>query len=579
MSHSALLILHETNVSPKTPKLWKCSDSYRFQVPRPDGDPWELVLEPLLQKDKMRCEAWKDEVQNLLIFVSLLKRRTRNSLIFAKLIIIQAGLFSAVVTTFVVESSKDLQEDPTETSVIILSRILAHLESNGSIMGGQPPNFSSFAPSPVTVRVNLFWYLSLILSLTTVLIGIISLQWIREHQQYPGCSPKEVFSIFTMRAEALERWYVPQIFASLPIILQAALVLFFAGVADFLRFQNIVVASPVIILVGLTLAFMIATTVLPTLQGFALSPSHIYGNKGLSAPCPYKSPQSEMFRHVATSSKKIFRMGCKLFEGLNIAVDEMRDLFHTIFYMGDYDPPILVLRPMVPSTVNLWKQETWIAFDKQWLILRDAYAQSIAENNIDAQSTVLPYHLRRWQQRSPAPLFDAAEGLKNARYEMGGKPTESFLFAEYWCYHNLSESVVGPQSRDVHFTQDIHHRNKYFHWLLERNTGYKLSKGFVSDIIDEQLGMDFLNDENIFKIICIINPSHTFSRDLSKHFAELHFRLIGHLYSRPWPLQPAASYTLESPIMFDPEILYNLDIYNRKDQRVYSPYLLASTFL
>jgi hypothetical protein len=124
-------------------------------------------------------------------------------------------------------------------------------------------------------------------------------------------------------------------------------------------------------------------------------------------------------------------MGCKLFKGLNTVVDEVRDLFHTMFYMGDYDPPALVLRPMVPSTVNLWKQETWIAFDKQWRILRDAYAQSIAERNIDANSTVLSYHLRRWRQRSPSPLFDAAQGLRDARDEMGGKPTEAFLFAEY----------------------------------------------------------------------------------------------------------------------------------------------------
>lgn len=483
--------------------------------------------------------------------------------------LIKAGLFSAVVTTFVVESSKDLQEDPAQTTVIVLTRILAHLESNGSDPASQAPNLPvTFTPSAVAVRLNLFWFLSLILSLTTVLIGIISLQWIREHQQYPGCSPKEVFSIFTMRAEALERWYVPQIFASLPIILQAALILFFAGVADFLRAQDIVVAAPVVILIGLTLAFMVATTALPTLQGFALSPSHIYGNKGLSAPCPYKSPQSEIFRHVATSSKKIFRMCCKLFKGLNVVVDEIRDLFRAIFYMGDYDPPVLILRPMVPSTVNLWRQETWIAFDKHWLILRDAYAQSIAERNTDAHSTVLPHHLRRWQQRSPAPLFDAAQGLKSARYEMGGKPTEAFLFAEYWCYYNLSESVVGSQSRDVHFAQDIRHRNKYLHWLLERNTGYKLSKGFVSDIIDDQLGMDFLNDENIFKIISIIDPSHTFSQDLSKHFAELHFRLIGHLYSGPWALRSTSKYDLESPVMFDPEVLYNLDIYNKKDQRM-----------
>lgn len=35
----------------------------------PKVDPFELLLEPMLEKDTARCTAWKDEVQNILIFV------------------------------------------------------------------------------------------------------------------------------------------------------------------------------------------------------------------------------------------------------------------------------------------------------------------------------------------------------------------------------------------------------------------------------------------------------------------------------------------------------------------------------
>ncbi|KAF9522891.1 hypothetical protein CPB83DRAFT_776354, partial [Crepidotus variabilis] len=162
-----------------------------------------------MRRDKARCDAWKDEVQNLLIF---------------------AGLFSAVVTAFVVESAKSLQTDPAEL-------------------------------------INIFWFMSLVLSLTVVLVGIISLQWLREHQKYDtSLSPQQAVGIFNMRDEALSQWHVPAIFASLPLLLQAALILFFVGVIDFLQSLSIIVMIPIAALLLCPISFMVVTTTLPTLQ-------------------------------------------------------------------------------------------------------------------------------------------------------------------------------------------------------------------------------------------------------------------------------------------------------------------------
>ncbi|PPQ90720.1 hypothetical protein CVT25_005028 [Psilocybe cyanescens] len=137
------------------PSVWEHHDPYQFAPPKPDGDTWRIVLEPLIKKDKMRCEAWKDEVQNLLIF---------------------AGLFSAVATAFVIESYKSLQPDPVENLVLVITSSL-----NSSTISVPP-----FTPTASSVRVNICWFLSLVLSLTTVLVGIVSLQWLREHQSYPN---------------------------------------------------------------------------------------------------------------------------------------------------------------------------------------------------------------------------------------------------------------------------------------------------------------------------------------------------------------------------------------------------------
>ena len=49
----------------------RLGDPPQYPLPKIDGDPFTLLLEPRIAKEKVRCEAWKDEVQNLLIFVSL----------------------------------------------------------------------------------------------------------------------------------------------------------------------------------------------------------------------------------------------------------------------------------------------------------------------------------------------------------------------------------------------------------------------------------------------------------------------------------------------------------------------------
>ncbi|KIM43427.1 hypothetical protein M413DRAFT_68915, partial [Hebeloma cylindrosporum] len=146
-------------IRPQKPEQWSYKEPHRYPIPRSNEDPWETLLEPLLAKDRVQCEAWKDEVQNLLIF---------------------AGLFSAVVTSFVVESSKDLRSDP---NTLLLSHIATLLANGANGTNASIPLELQFSPSPSSYRINTLWFASLVLSLTTVLVGIVSLQWIREHQR------------------------------------------------------------------------------------------------------------------------------------------------------------------------------------------------------------------------------------------------------------------------------------------------------------------------------------------------------------------------------------------------------------
>ncbi|KAF9563022.1 hypothetical protein CPC08DRAFT_612719, partial [Agrocybe pediades] len=210
---------------------------------------WALLLRPLLEKDKKQCSVWIDEVQNLLIF---------------------AGLFSAVVTSFVVESYKNLQPDPNDSVISLLSVIAISGLSSSDTSSSPPISPAPFAPAASYIRVNVLWFMSLVLSLTTVLVGIISLQWIREHQSYPDLSPKEVYALLHMRTQSLREWHVPSIFRTLPVLLQTALVLFLIGLIDFLFPFGNKIAIPISVMIGITLSFLLYTSTYPAIQGMIM---------------------------------------------------------------------------------------------------------------------------------------------------------------------------------------------------------------------------------------------------------------------------------------------------------------------
>ena len=134
------------------------------------------------------------------------------------------------------------------------------------------------------------------LSLTTALIGIITAQWLREHLSYPEyLTPEQVFAILNMKTDMLKKWRVRGIISSLSVLLQISLLLFFAGLIQFLYSLEInAVTIPVTALIGLTGLFAIGTTVLPMLHTYVWQKETIVGGD-VPIPCPYKSPQAEFF--------------------------------------------------------------------------------------------------------------------------------------------------------------------------------------------------------------------------------------------------------------------------------------------
>ncbi|PSR97595.1 hypothetical protein PHLCEN_2v4302 [Hermanssonia centrifuga] len=193
-----------------------------------------------------------------------------------------AGLFSAVLTAFVVQSYQLLQEDNTQISAQLLYRISSQINSFESIFPflNSTTSFSSspspFQPSASARWINVLWFLSLVFSLASALLGIFAKQWIREYLQWAqvAASPRENVLVRQLRIEAWDDWKVPTGISAIPALLELAVVLFVVGLVVLLWTLDAVVAITITIVTVVLLLAVCAVTVLPS----------------IFHRCPYKSP-------------------------------------------------------------------------------------------------------------------------------------------------------------------------------------------------------------------------------------------------------------------------------------------------
>ncbi len=107
----------------------------------------------------------------------------------------------------------------------------------------------------------------------------------------------------------------------LPILVQAALILFFVGLVDFVWSINHRVVIPVTILIGagaVILTFLILATIVPTLQIFPLRFPYLQSNEEVPVQCPYKSPQATAFLRLVSSTKIGFTLCAFIFSLVDI---------------------------------------------------------------------------------------------------------------------------------------------------------------------------------------------------------------------------------------------------------------------
>jgi hypothetical protein len=181
---------------------------------------------------------------------------------------VQAGLFSGVVTAFLIESYKALSEDTNGATVALLTQIsaqLADMTNSSQLSNGQPvaPPRSAFSPSTSSLVINAMWFLSLSLSLACALAATLVQHWARNYARSVERfqqSPHKQGLLRALMFEGLEKSHLSEIVEHIPTLIHAALFLFLAGLVTFLHRISLPIAYLVLsILVTCSILYGVAT--------------------------------------------------------------------------------------------------------------------------------------------------------------------------------------------------------------------------------------------------------------------------------------------------------------------------------
>ncbi|KAK0200825.1 hypothetical protein DFS33DRAFT_1265535, partial [Desarmillaria ectypa] len=242
----------------------KYSEDAKGEEMGPFARIWRTYLDECAIFDAEMVEDWRDGLDVLLIF---------------------AGLFSAVVSTFVVQTSQNLQIDYGEVSASLLFELVSvqRAMADGASVDLVPRSgltpYTPFHPKTLDLWVNGLWFASLSLSLSTALVAALAKQWIHQYVSVPSGTPHDRVRVRHVRYMSLQDWHIPTIVGMLPVLMHAALGLFLLGLVVFLIPQSTEIGGAMAAIVLVGFFAYISTNLLPL----------IYPH------CPFRTPLSGFF--------------------------------------------------------------------------------------------------------------------------------------------------------------------------------------------------------------------------------------------------------------------------------------------
>ncbi|KAI0364347.1 hypothetical protein BV20DRAFT_1057264 [Pilatotrama ljubarskyi] len=225
------------------------------------ADAFSSAAEVVQKHSSEIVDRWNKEIDTYLVF---------------------AGLFSAILTAFNVQSYQMLQgPSPPDLNTVVLQQISQQLRSfsiNPPFINTTHPTLpASFlstsvdaASSPPVLQwgiwLNITWFSGLILSLAAAVMGITVKQWLNEYASGLFGNSRDTARLRQYRFKNLLKWHVGVVVMTIPLLLQFSLALFFAGLLILLWNLHHAVASVASALVGFVAVFIVCTALLASVQ-------------------------------------------------------------------------------------------------------------------------------------------------------------------------------------------------------------------------------------------------------------------------------------------------------------------------
>ena len=187
-----------------------------------------------------------------------------------------------MTSAFIIEVNSQLQPDPNEETAALL-RILIHKVDNTTFGDNVPTVPQWTGPPRKIVHVQAILFASLAASLFAAFLAMLGKQWLNQ------------YASVDIRGSAIERgrnrqrkldgvvtWYFDQVMQSLPLMLQAALLLLGCALSRYLWEIDIIVAS---VVVGVT-SFGVFFYLFIAVAG------------AVFVSCPYQTPGAQILRRI-----------------------------------------------------------------------------------------------------------------------------------------------------------------------------------------------------------------------------------------------------------------------------------------
>ncbi|KAK0492114.1 hypothetical protein EDD18DRAFT_521337 [Armillaria luteobubalina] len=186
------------------PAINRGNDTYDYEQKYPEDAPYAETAP--------NARVWRTHEDESRIHGTNMVEEARDNV---DVLLVFAGLFSAVVTTFVSQTYQNLQVDYAAMSASLLyeSVLVQRAIANGSpvnSIAASPLNPTiTFVPATTDVWVNGLWFTSLFLSLTTALVAVLVKQWLHHYVALPSGTPRDRSFTRQFRYAGFQKWHVP----------------------------------------------------------------------------------------------------------------------------------------------------------------------------------------------------------------------------------------------------------------------------------------------------------------------------------------------------------------------------------